>query len=142
MEDKPKPSQTSQWKASLQKEREFLMENNNSKNIGGFTFNLDSVFTKFSQAVSNQQSESEPISVNSGYGIGATSSNPPPPRPSAEGSDRTREQRLQAIKETAKHLQEKIQSEARKLTGETVEDGKNIIKLLLNLTLVKGPLWS
>jgi hypothetical protein len=117
------------------------MENNNSKNIGGFTFNLDSVFTKFSQAVSNQQSESEPISVNSGYGIGATSSNPPPPRPSAEGSDRTREQRLQAIKETAKHLQEKIQSEARKLTGETVEDGKNIIKLLLNLTLVKGPLW-
>jgi cytochrome c biogenesis factor len=74
-----------QWKASLQKEREFLMENNNSKNIGGFTFNLDSVFTKFSQAVSNQQSESEPISVNSGYGIGATSSNPPPLRPSAEG---------------------------------------------------------
>lgn len=100
------------------------MENNNSKTVGGFTFNLDSVFNKFSQAVTNQQSESEsrPLSGNSGYIGGSAVSNPP--RPSAEGSDRTREQRLQAIKETAKHLQEKIQNEARKLKGEVVDDGK------------------
>ncbi|XP_052092556.1 centrosome-associated protein 350-like isoform X2 [Mytilus californianus] len=121
-DDKSKPSQTSQWKASLQKEHEFLMENNNSKTVGGFTFNLDSVFNKFSQAVTNQQSESEnrPLSGNSGYIGGSAVLNPP--RPSAEGSDRTREQRLQAIKETAKHLQEKIQNEARKLKGEVIED--------------------
>lgn len=113
MEARGQPSQTSQWKASLQKDRDF-MENN--KTIGGFSFNLDNVLTKFSQAVNNQQSESESRPLHSGYAGNTAIS-----RPSAEGNDRTREQRLQAIKETAKHLQEKIQTEARKLKGEVDE---------------------
>ncbi|XP_033728999.1 centrosome-associated protein 350-like isoform X2 [Pecten maximus] len=95
---------------------------NNIRNVGGFTFNVEGVMNKFSQAL---HSKGEQLSSNSGVGGSVPSVNGglhAAPDGAVE-LPRTRADRIQAIKATAATLQSRIQAEARKITGHDVEGG-------------------
>ncbi|XP_021341745.1 centrosome-associated protein 350-like isoform X1 [Mizuhopecten yessoensis] len=83
---------------------------NNIRNVGGFTFNVEGVMSKFSQALHNK---GEQLPSNSGLGGSVPSTN----NEGAAELQRTRADRIQAIKATAATLQSRIQAEARKITG-------------------------
>lgn len=90
----------------------------NIRNVGGFTFNVEGVMNKFSQALHNK---GEQLSSNSGVGGSLPSANHHS-GPEAE-QPLTRADRIQAIKATAATLKSRIQAEARKITGQDVEAG-------------------
>ncbi|XP_060076852.1 centrosome-associated protein 350-like [Ylistrum balloti] len=98
---------------------------NNIRNVGGFTFNVEGVMSKFSQALHNK---GEQLSSNSGLGGSVPSANGGYNAASSEGATelpRSRADRIQAIKATAATLQSRIQAEARKITGHDVEGAAN-----------------
>jgi len=107
-------------------------DESNIRNAGGFTFNVDNVLSKFSQALHSKGGDvnmpnSGYRSVNSNVGQGHVGASAP-----LEGNSdqaRSRADRVQAIKATADTLKNRIQAEARKITGQELE-GEN---LLLNI---------
>ncbi|XP_062614422.1 centrosome-associated protein 350-like [Saccostrea cucullata] len=92
----------------------------NVKNLGGLTFNVDGVLSKFSEALHSRGND-----INSGYG-GSGSSTGSQDRPHVYGSEdpgsgRSKADRIQAIMNTAATLQQKIQAETSKFTGDNHE---------------------
>lgn len=89
------------------------------KTLGGLTFNVDGVLSKFSEALHSRGND-----INSGYG-GSGSSTGSQERPHVYGSEdpntRSKADRIQAIMNTAATLQQKIQAETSKITGEKPE---------------------
>lgn len=113
---KPKPKNSAQDRNSVQ---DGNLNSANVKTLGGLTFNVDGVLSKFSEALHSRGND-----INSGYG-GSGSSTGSQERPHVYGSEdpntRSKADRIQAIMNTAATLQQKIQAETSKITGEKPE---------------------
>nr|XP_022322743.1 centrosome-associated protein 350-like [Crassostrea virginica] len=115
-EAKVKPKSSSQDKKSVQ---DGHVNSASVRNVGGLTFNVDGVLSKFNEALHSRGND-----INSGYG-GSGSSAGSQDRPQVYGSEdpnsRSKADRIQAIMNTAATLQQKIQVETSKITGEKPE---------------------
>lgn len=113
---KAKPKNSSQDKKSVQ---DGHVNSASVRNVGGLTFNVDGVLSKFNEALHSRGND-----INSGYG-GSGSSAGSRDRPQVYGSEdlnsRSKADRIQAIMNTAATLQQKIQVETSKITGENPE---------------------
>ena len=112
----------------LKPSRQKTMETSNQPNIrtiGEFSFDIGGVTSKFTQALQEKLSQ-EPVSLASGYN-GVNSGDFSDPNRLNDGLTRSRADRIQAIKDTAATLQNRLKEEARKIQAQTT--GKNERKL-------------